>query len=68
MRVTVERCESCGQTKGAKHKATTTVPDIEQLTRWTFDGIGEATDGCQVEPDGRCEHGHASWLLRLGMI
>jgi hypothetical protein len=26
------------------------------------------TDGCCVEPEGYCEHGHGSWLRRLGMI
>lgn len=30
--------------------------------------FGQATDGCQVEPDGYCEHGHVSWLLYLGLI
>lgn len=25
-------------------------------------------DGCQVEPDGRCEHGHPSILMALGII
>ena len=28
----------------------------------------KATDGCRVEPDGTCPHGHPSWLLRLGLI
>lgn len=28
----------------------------------------DATDGCWVECDGVCEHGHPSWLLRLGLI
>ncbi len=23
-------------------------------------------DGCQVEPDGECPHGHPSWLVILG--
>jgi hypothetical protein len=23
---------------------------------------------CEVEPDGVCEHGHPSWLIRWGMI
>ena len=48
--------------------ATDDVPDLEQLTEWVSDGICEATDGCIVEPDGTCEHGRPSWLLRLGMI
>jgi len=24
--------------------------------------------GCMVETDGVCEHGHPSWLLRLGFV
>ena len=43
-------------------------PDIEQLEEWSYEGVCEATDGCTVEPDGVCEHGHPSWLLKLGMI
>ena len=26
------------------------------------------TEGCEVEPDGRCEHGCPSPLIALGMI
>lgn len=38
------------------------VPDPEAMEN-------TATDGCEpVEPDGHCEHGHASVLLALGMI
>lgn len=47
---------------------TTERPDIETLEEWDFDGGCEATDGCWVEPDGICQHGHPSWLLRLGLI
>lgn len=43
-------------------------PDTEQLTRWAMDSVVGATDGCQVEPDGVCPHGHPSWFLRLGLI
>lgn len=25
-------------------------------------------DGCEVEPDGRCPHGHPSILLAMGVI
>jgi len=37
------------------------------------DGFGDmsvvaASDGCNVEPDGTCEHGFESPLLRLGLI
>lgn len=47
---------------------TTEEPDIEQLEEWTFNGECEATDGCIVEPDGICPHGHVSWLIYLGFI
>ena len=43
-------------------------PDLETLEEWDLDGGCEATDGCWVEPDGVCQHGHPSWLLRLGYI
>lgn len=49
-------------------KPTTERPDLETLEEWHSDSGCEATDGCWVEPDGICEHGHPSWLLRLGMI
>tara|TARA_R100001244_G_C5149548_1_gene129416 strand:- start:175 stop:357 length:183 start_codon:yes stop_codon:yes gene_type:complete len=37
------------------------------------DGFGDMSvvatyDGCRVEPDGTCEHGYESPLLRLGLI
>lgn len=43
-------------------------PDLDMLTEWQDECGCEATDGCWVEPDGTCEHGHPSWLLRFGMI
>ena len=43
-------------------------PDIETLREWEEEGGCEATDGCWVEPDGTCPHGHRSWLLELGLI
>ena len=43
-------------------------PDIEQLQMWDEEGGCETPDGCWVEPDGICEHGHKSWLLIMGMI
>lgn len=65
-------CEGCGGTydpgKGrVVHKLDPT-PSMEQLEGWVYDSVCDATDGCQVEPDGRCEHGHKSWLLALGLI
>jgi hypothetical protein len=47
---------------------TTEAPEIELLIAWEADGGCEATDGCWVEPDGTCPHGHPSWLLYWLMI
>jgi len=43
---------------------------MEQLGEWVSDGIVPALcdEGCEVEPDGHCEHGHPSVLIALGMI
>ena len=49
-------------------KPTEEEPDIEELEDAMMDGSCSATDGCTVEPDGWCSHGHVSWLLYLGMI
>lgn len=78
MSATIKPCEACLAIErgmewlvkegGAKHTPTEPKPTMEQLERWSFDGVAEATDGCQVEPDGRCEHGHTSWLLVFGLI
>ena len=43
-------------------------PSIKTMTRWMMDGVAKATDGCRVEPDGTCPHGHPSWLVKLGYI
>lgn len=45
-------------------------PDLETLMEWEAEGGCEAAcpHSCWVEPDGRCPHGHPSWLLKLGMI
>lgn len=43
-------------------------PSYEELEHWVCDSVCEATDGCDIEPDGTCEHGHDSWLLVLGLI
>ncbi len=43
-------------------------PDLETLMAWEAEGFCEATDGCIVEADGTCPHGHRSWLLELGFI
>jgi hypothetical protein len=43
-------------------------PTREQVEAWVVDSVAQATDGCPVEGDGVCEHGHPSWLIRLGLI
>ena len=44
-------------------------PSLEELQRQLEEHGGcEAIDGCFVEPDGTCDHGHPSWLLVLGLI
>lgn len=50
-------------------KPTVPEPDFKTLVDWEFQQGGcEATDGCWVEPDGTCPHGHPSWLIVLGLI
>lgn len=46
----------------------TKAPSIATMERWMSDGIAHATDGCEVEPDGTCEHGKPSWLIVEGII
>ena len=48
--------------------ATKKEPSISTMNKWVCDGIAKATDGCRIEPDGECEHGHVSWLIVLGYI
>jgi len=43
-------------------------PTMDVLEDWMMDGTAESTDGCIVEPDGTCEHGHPSWLRYLGIM
>jgi len=43
-------------------------PSQTQIARWLDEGGARATDGCWVEPDGRCKHGARSWLIVLGMV
>lgn len=41
---------------------------LEELEEIMMDGIATVYDGCRVEPDGYCPHGHKSPLLVLGYI
>ncbi len=67
-RVEVDICPKCKQPRGERHVPTMKRPGLRALERYSFDGIAKATDGCKVEPDGVCQHGHSSWLLCLGYI
>ena len=40
----------------------------EEFTDGIDDGVQTTADGCQVEPDGQCPHGHLSPYRRLGLI
>lgn len=41
---------------------------IEEIAEMIMDSVVEAADGCDVEPDGICQHGYRSPLRVLGMI
>lgn len=42
-------------------------PSIKTMERWVLsEGKCKATDGCTVELDGKCPHGHVSWPAYLG--
>jgi hypothetical protein len=43
-------------------------PSLKSLEKMSDNGVAKATDGCRVEPDGVCPHGHKSWLLVVGCI
>lgn len=48
---------------------TTPEPDFIELADQLIDGDAVCTDGCfPLEPDGVCEHGHPTWLRRLGVV
>ena len=67
-KVEVSQCGGCGRKAGDHHRATMKLPSISTLERWADNGGAKATDGCSVEPDGICEHGHKSWLIEVGVI
>lgn len=43
-------------------RPTTDRPSFEELSVMVLgDGPVPATDGCEVDPDGICPHGHVGW-------
>lgn len=68
-RVEVDECPTCHRKKGELHQATEPRPSDDELEGMVTDRIDvTATDGCRCDPDGSCEHGHVSWLRRVGII
>jgi hypothetical protein len=53
---------------------TVPVPDINEVISDLEDAVMdnrvsfETSDGCEVESDGTCTHGHPTWLVRFGLI
>jgi hypothetical protein len=44
-------------------------PSWEEMEEWMWeDSAVEASDGCIVELDGVCPHGHPSWLRRSCLV
>ena len=65
----VQPLDGCPDVYIRRHRATEPRPSESTIEAWIMDEeYPEATDGCICDPDGYCEHGHASWLLRLGLI
>ncbi len=42
--------------------------DLERSVMDTGSPAFETSDGCEVESDGVCQHGHPTWLRRVGWI
>lgn len=63
-------CRACARRQRARRNngRLGQAPAIELLLEWEHDGICEATDGCPVSRDGRCEHGKVSWLRMAGAV
>lgn len=66
--VQVAKCPKCGREQGQRHQVVGRAPTLATMEKWMDRGIAKATDGCKVEPDGVCPHGHQSWMMRMGMI
>lgn len=41
---------------------------LEEVQDMVYDSTCETADGCNVEPDGICQHGYRSPLLVLGIV
>lgn len=54
----------------AEHGITNGTDMMDALNEWSMDSVVPAlcSEGCEVEPDGECEHGCPSILIRMGVI
>lgn len=54
----------------AEHGITNGTDMMDALNEWSMDSVVPAlcSEGCEVEPDGTCEHGCESILIRMGVI
>ncbi len=67
-RVEVAVCPTCGQPRALPHVATTPMPALRQVLPGSADDtLTSATDGCPVDLDALCPHGHPSWARQLGL-
>lgn len=56
-------CPRCVGDGRSSHVPTVPRPSEDRLFDQLLDGSAEATDGCIVEPDASCKHGHPAWTL-----
>jgi len=66
--VQVPKAPSTSMDKDGYPTPTVSEPSEDELEEMVYDSVCDATDGCSVEPDGKCSHGHPSWLRKLGLI
>lgn len=43
---------------------------VDMMNDYMWDSVVPAccTEGCEVEPDGKCSHGHSSILIEYGIV
>ena len=45
-----------------------TLDELYRDSLWNATAPALCEEGCRIEPDGHCEHGHPSLLLEAGVI
>jgi hypothetical protein len=56
------------RSKGHKVTVCEKPPATETMEKWVMAGTARATDGCKVEYDGECCHGHKSWFVVMKLV